>query len=90
MNHYKELVTLGFPDGSAGKKPARNAGEPRDMGSIPGLGRYPGGRLSNPLQYSCLENPCDQRSLMGYSPEVEKSQTWLKSLSTAWHAMTFP
>ena len=37
-----------------------NAGHVRDMGSIPGLGRSPGGRHGNPLQYSCLENPMDR------------------------------
>ena len=30
------------------------------MGSIPGLGRSPGGEHGNPLQYSCLENPTDR------------------------------
>ena len=44
-----------------------NAGDRRDMGLIPGLGRFPGGGLGNPLQYSCLENPTD-RSLAVYSP----------------------
>ena len=34
-----------------------NAGDIRDMGSIPGLGRDPGEGHGNPLQYSCLENP---------------------------------
>ena len=37
-----------------------NAGGIRDMGSIPGLERSPGGRLGNPLQCSCLENPMDR------------------------------
>ena len=36
-----------------------NAGDVRDMGSIPGLGKYPGGGHVNPLQNSCLENPMD-------------------------------
>ena len=36
-----------------------NAGDIRDVGSIPGLGRSPLVRKSNPLQYSCLENPMD-------------------------------
>ena len=36
-----------------------NAGDIRDMDSIPGLGRFPGEGKSNPLQYSCLENPMD-------------------------------
>ena len=34
-----------------------SAGDERDAGSIPGLGRPPGGENGNPLQYSCLENP---------------------------------
>ena len=38
-----------------------NAGDRRDSGSIPGSGRSPGGELSNPLQYSHLENPMDRR-----------------------------
>ena len=45
-----------------------NAGDGRHTGLIPGLGRYPGGGLGNPLRYSCLENPHGQRSLKGYSP----------------------
>ena len=44
----------GFLDSSDGKASAYNAG---DVGSIPGLGRSPGGGLSNPLHYSCLKNP---------------------------------
>ena len=42
------------------KNPTDNAGDVRDAGSIPGLGRYPRVRHSNPLQYSCLENPMDR------------------------------
>jgi len=37
-----------------------NAGDIRDTGSVPGLGRFPGGGHTNPLQYSCLENPMDR------------------------------
>ena len=44
---------------------AKNAG---NLGSIPGLGRSPGGGHGNPLQYSCLENPHGQRRLAGCSP----------------------
>ena len=58
-------VYLGFLDGSVGKESACNAGDP---GSIPGLGRSPGGGHGNPLQYSCLKNPQGQRSLTGCSP----------------------
>ena len=39
-----------------------NAGDIRDMGSAPGLGRSPRGRHGNPLQYSCLENPMDREA----------------------------
>ena len=39
------------------KNPAANAGDVRDVSSIPGSGRSPGGGRGNPLQYSCLENP---------------------------------
>ena len=42
------------------------------MGSIPGLGRSPGGGHGNSLQCSCLENPPEQRSLVGYSPWSRK------------------
>ena len=42
------------------KNPLANAGDIRDAGSVPGLGRYPGERHGNPLQYSCLENPMDR------------------------------
>ena len=46
-----------------------NAGDIRDVGSIPGLGRSSGGGHGNPLQYSCLENPMDREAwLAGYSP----------------------
>ena len=49
------------------KNPSANAGDIRDMGSIPGSRRSPGGGDGNPLQYSCLENPHGQRSLVGYN-----------------------
>ena len=51
--------------GSDGKESVCNAGDP---GLIPGLGRSLGGGHGNPLQYSCLENPHGQRSLVGYRP----------------------
>ena len=41
------------------KNPPANAGNTRDVCSIPELERSPGGRHGNPLQYSCLENPMD-------------------------------
>ena len=42
------------------KNPPANAGDTRDAGLIPGLGRSPGVRNGNPFQYSCLENPMDR------------------------------
>ena len=42
------------------KNPPTKAGDIKDSGSIPGLGRSPGGVRGNPLQYSCLENPMDR------------------------------
>ena len=62
------------------KSSPANAGHLRDLNLIPGLGRSPGCRHGNPLQYSCLENS-RQRSLVGYSPWVTKSQARLKWLS---------
>ena len=50
---------LGFPDGSVGKESICNAGDTRDLDSIPGSGRSPGEGNGNPLQYSCLKNPMD-------------------------------
>ena len=47
-------------------------------GSIPGLRRSPGGGHSNPLQYSCLENPMDRGAWWATVHRVVKSQTRLK------------
>ena len=55
-------VFLGFPSGSVSKESTFSA---EDLGSIPGLGRSPGGGDGNSLQYSFLENPYGQRSLAG-------------------------
>ena len=54
----------------------------RDMGSIAGSGRSPGGGHSNPLRYSCLENPMDRGAWQATVHGVTKSWTWLKRLST--------
>ena len=59
------IVFFGLPGGSYGKESTCNVG---DLGSIPGLGRSPGEGNGNPLQYSCLEHPHGQRSLVSYSP----------------------
>ena len=60
------------------KNPPANAG---DAGSIPGLGRSPGGRHGNLLQYSFLENPMDRGAWQATVHRVTKSQT---RLNTVW------
>ena len=50
----------------------------RDTGSIPGLGRSPGGGHGNPLQYSYLENPMDRGAWQATVHRIAKSQTQLK------------
>ena len=62
-----------------GKESACNAG---DLGSIPGLGRFPEEGNGNPLQYSCLENSMDRGSWLATVHGVAKSQTWLSSQHT--------
>ena len=52
-----------------------NAGDVRDLSSIPGSGRSPGGGHGNPLQYSCLENPMDRGAWRATVHRVAKSQT---------------
>ena len=70
------------------KKPPANAGDVRDMGSIPGLGRSPGGGHGNPFQYSCLENAMGSRAWQAMVHRITQSQTWLKWLSTHTHTHT--
>ena len=48
------------------KNPPAYARDIRDAGLIPGSRKSPGGGYGNPLQYSCLDNPHGQRSLVGY------------------------
>ena len=62
--HYDSSIGMGFPDGLVVKNPPPKAEGP---GSIPGSGRFLGGGQGNPLQYSCLENAMDSRSMAGDS-----------------------
>jgi len=71
---------LGFPGGSDDKESACNVG---DLSLIPKLGRYPGGGHGNPLQYTSLENPHGQRSLVGYSPWGCKESDMTEQKTTA-------
>ena len=63
------------------KNPPVSSGEGRDTGSIPGLGRSPGGGHSNPLQYSCLENPTDRGAWQAAVHRVANHWTRLKQPS---------
>ena len=69
---------MGFPGGSEVKASASNMG---DLGSIPGLGRFPGEGNGNPLQYSCLENPMDGGAWWATVHGVAKSRTQLSDLT---------
>ena len=73
------LLHLGFPGGSDYKESPFNAG---DLGSVLRWGRSPGGGHNNPLQYSCLENPLGQRSLVGYNLWGCKESDMTKWLNT--------
>ena len=57
------------------KNPPANAGDTRDVGSIPGSERTPGGGNGNPLQYSCLENSMDREAWQPTVSGVVKSRT---------------
>ena len=63
----------GFPGGTVVKNLPANAGDERDTGLIPGLGRSPGEGRGNPLQYSCLENPMENGAWQATVHRVAKS-----------------
>ena len=65
------------------KNPPANAGDIRDVGSIPGLGISPGEGNGNPLQCSCLENPRDGGAWWAAFSGVVQSWTRLKRLSSS-------
>ena len=69
---------MGFPGGSDGKESACNV---EDLSLIPGLGKSPGGGHGNPLQYSCLNNPHEQKSLASYSPWGRRESDMTEQLS---------
>ena len=71
---------MDFPGGSDSKESSCSVG---DLGLIRGLRRSPGEGHGNPLQYSCLENPHGQRSLVGYSLWGHKESEKTEQLGTA-------
>ena len=72
----------GFPDGASGKEPTCQYRRFKRWGLISGSGRFAEGEHGNPLQYSCLENPHGQRSLVGCSPWGRTESDTLKRLSS--------
>ena len=71
----KIKIREGFPGCSVVKNSPANAGDMRGTALIPGSGRSPGGGHSNPLQYSCLENPMDRGAWRATGCSVAKSRT---------------
>ena len=74
-SHWTSQVVL------VAKNTPANAGDTGDMGSVPGLGRSPGGGHGNPFQYSRLGNSMDRGAWRAAVHGVAKSWTQLKQLS---------
>ena len=64
------------------KNSPANAGNIRDAGSVPGLGRSPGGEHGNPLQYFCLQNPMDREAWRAIVHRVRKQSDTTEAI---WH-----
>ena len=76
MRNSIELPYWGFPGDLVAKNLPANAGAAGNAGSIPGLGRFPGGGNGNPLQYSCLGNhPMERGAWQATAHEVTKNRT---------------
>ena len=79
-----------FPSGSAGKESTCNAGDTGDVGSIPGLGRSPGGGSGNHLQYSCLENSMDRGAWWAMVRGSQRvRQDWVTNAKTCFMAVWY-
>ena len=76
------MLGQGFPGVSLSKESICNTGDAGDLGSVPGLWRFPGGGHGNQLLYSSLEGPIDRGAWWAIVHRVAKSQTRLKQLST--------
>ena len=84
-NWTNSLFASGFSGAAMVKNQSTNAGDARDTGLIPGLGRSPGVGIGNLLQYSCLENSMDRKAWLATVHGVPKSWT---RLSVHTHAHT--
>ena len=69
LDMHRLCVSRGFPDGSAGKESACNAGDTEDVGLIPESGRSPGGRKWQHILIFLPGESHEQGSLEGYSPK---------------------
>uniref|UniRef100_A0AC11CS53 Glutathione S-transferase zeta 1 n=1 Tax=Ovis aries TaxID=9940 RepID=A0AC11CS53_SHEEP len=78
------VVIWASSGGTSGKNPPANAGDVRNLGSIPGSGRSPGEGHGNPLQYSCLEDPADRGAWWAAVHGVAKSRTRLSDVVQCW------
>ena len=72
---YTYTHIWGFPGGASGEVLPNSAGDIRDVGSIRGAGRSPGGGHGHPLQNSCLENPMDRGAWRAIVHRAAKSRT---------------
>ena len=71
----KDDGIMGIPGGSVVKNPPANAGDARDVGLTPGLGRSSRGGNGTPLHYSCLKNPTNRGAWQATVQQVAKSWT---------------
>ena len=77
------IATRGFPGGTVVKNPSANAGDARDVSSIPGSGGSPGVGNGSSLQYSCPGNSMDRGAWGDKSPRGHKESDTTEQLSTA-------
>ena len=91
QGHYvpgsEELTEFGLPRWSVIKNLSANAGDMGDMGSIPGLGRSPGGEKWPPTSIFLPGKSHEQRSLVGYRPWGCKESGMTEQLSTHTHSL---
>ena len=73
--HFRLNVHAHFPGGPSVKNLPANAGDVRDVGSVPGWGKSPGKGNGNPFKYSCPENPMDREDWWATVHGVAKSCT---------------
>ena len=74
-HNRKKQISLVYQGGSSGKEPACQCRRLRDVGSISGSGRTPGGGHGNPLHYSYLENPMDRGAWWAQVHRITKRRT---------------